>query len=297
MRALPTALKAALDSGLTTLCHCWRVTRTDGVVLGFTDHDGAIEFDGVMHEARTGLNAEAAESALGLSIDSQPVSGALSSDAITDEDIERGLYDGAEVTVWLVDWREPSNRLLLSKGRIGEIRRGDGAFEAEVVGLSEVLNQPYSRAYLPTCDRRLGDAKCGVDLESPLYSGTGTVSAVQESQRFVAAGLDAFERGWFDNGRIEWTSGANAGLSGHVKLHTGFGDGAAIELWLSPPMPVAPGDGFVIRAGCDKTLRTCREKFANLLNFRGFPHMPGDDWVASYVKEQGPHDGGSLVGG
>ncbi len=39
MRAVPAALQSKLDSGVTTLCRCWIVTRRDGVVQGFTDHD------------------------------------------------------------------------------------------------------------------------------------------------------------------------------------------------------------------------------------------------------------------
>ena len=296
MRTLPQGLKDALASGATTLCRCWRLTRRDGVVMGFTDHDRPVSFDGVSYEPGSGFSGEAIESAMGLGVDSHAVQGALSSSAITDEDVERGLYDGAEVELWLVDWQEPANRLLLTRGSIGEIRRRSGVFEAEVVGLAEKLNQPYGRAYLPTCDRRLGDAKCGVDLTSPLYNAGGTVTALLDPQRFTVSGLDAFSRGWFDNGRFVWSSGANAGGEAHVKTHLTPSTGATIELWLSPPLPVAVGDMFEITAGCDKTFATCKEKFDNILNFRGFPHMPGDDWVTAYVKEAGQHDGGSLLG-
>lgn len=294
MRALPQTMRDALASGATTHARCWAVTRTDGVVLGFTDHDRPLSFDGITFEASTGLNAEAVESSTGLSADSHAVTGALSSEAITDEDIERGFYDGAEVVLWLVDWRDPASRLLLSRGHIGEIRRGRAAFEAEVVGLAERLNQPYGRAYLHACDRRLGDAKCGVDLSDPAYLGTGVVEALIDPHRFMVSGLEGFERGWFDGGRLEWTSGANAGVEGHVKTHLAPSGGATVELWLTPPLPVTAGDGFTVTAGCDKRIETCKGKFNNLMNFRGFPHMPGDDWAASYVNQKGNHDGGSL---
>ena len=278
MRVLPETLREALESGVTTHCRCWSVTRTDGVVLGFTDHDRPIEFDGITFEARAGLNAEAVERSTGLSVDSHTVTGALSSAAITDEDIERGFYDGAEVTLW----------------HIGEIRRGRGAFEAEIVGLAERLNRPYGRAYLHACDRRLGDSRCGVDLSQAAYRGTAVVEAVIDPQRFAVSGLAGFARGWFDGGALAWTSGANAGVEGHVKTHLAPDGGATVELWLSPPLSVSAGDGFTVTAGCDKRRETCRAKFDNLLNFRGFPHMPGDDWAAGYVDNGGEHDGGSL---
>lgn len=296
MRAVPQSLSDTLQSGVTTLCRCWSVTRRDGVVLGFTDHDRPVAFDGLVFEADAAFNAEAVESATGLSADTHTVTGALSSAAITDADIERGFYDGAKVTLWLVDWKQVDSRLLLSRGLVGEIRRGKGAFEAEIVGLSEVLNQPFGRAFLHGCDRRLGDAKCGVDLTAPVYRGAAVVTAVIDGQQFAVSGLENYAPGWFSGGRLVWDSGANAGVEGHVKTHAAPGGSATVELWLTPPMPVAAGDGFTVTAGCDKTAETCRDRFANLLNFRGFPHMPGDDWAAGYVGTGGEHDGGSLFG-
>lgn len=294
MRSVPQTLIDALSSGVTTLCHCWSVERNDGVVMGFTDHDRELNFEGVAFEPDSGFDTEAIEAATGLSVDTHTVTGALKSTAITDEDVERGFYDGATVTLWRVDWRDPESRLLMSRGRIGEIRRGGAAFEAEVVSLSERLNQPYGRAYLNGCDRRLGDAKCGVDLTLPQYNAIGTVQAVVDAQRLGVSGLAAFSPGWFAGGRLVWTSGANAGVDGQVKSHQFPGGDSVIELWLTPPLPVVAGDGFTITAGCDKVLETCISKFDNLLNFRGFPHMPGDDWAAGYVNTGGQHDGGSL---
>lgn len=296
MRAVPQSLSGALATGVTTLCRCWSVTRTDDVVLGFTDHDRPVSFDGITFEADAALNPEAIESAIGLSVDTHTVTGALSSAAITDEDIERGLYDGAEVTLWLVDWQQVDSRLLLSRGLIGEIRRGRGAFEAEIVGLAEILNQPVGRAYLHACDLRLGESKCGVDLTLPIHRGIAVVTAVIDQQRFAVSGLETYASGWFSGGRMTWDSGANAGAAGHVKTHRALAASATVELWLTPPLPVVLGDQFTVTAGCDKTMQTCKDKFANLLNFRGFPHMPGDDWAAGYVNTDGEHDGGSLFG-
>ena len=294
MRTLPQTLRDALATGCTTLARCWSIVRTDGVVMGVTDHDRSLSFDGITFEASSGFNSAAIESATGLSVDTHTVSGALSSEAITDDDVERGFYDGAEVKLWLVDWRDTDSRLLLSRGHIGEIRRGKLAFEAEVVSLSERLNQPFGRAFIHGCDLRLGEAKCGIDLSLAIYRGTAVVLTVIDPQRVVVSGLEAFSRGWFDGGRLDWTSGANAGVAGHVKTHLVPASGATVELWLTPPLLVLAGDAFTVTAGCDKTKDICIAKFSNLLNFRGFPHMPGDDWAAGYVNSGGQHDGGSL---
>jgi uncharacterized phage protein (TIGR02218 family) len=133
-----------------------------------------------------------------------------------------------------------------------------------------------------------------VDLSLREYRAEGAVLALAAAQQFSADGLQGFAEAWFTGGRLVWTSGANAGLAGHVKSHLLAGPEAMVELWLSPPMPIMPGDVFEVTAGCDKAAATCAAKFGNLLNFRGFPHMPGDDVVASYPSTGGVHDGGSL---
>jgi uncharacterized phage protein (TIGR02218 family) len=293
MRALPDTLDEALRTGVTTLCRAWAVTRTDGVRLGFTDHDRALAFDGLVFEAASGFTASTVEQATGLAVDSHTVAGALRSAAIASVDIERGLYDGAEIVFWLVDWTDPASRLLLARGRIGEIRRGELAFEAEVVGLAELLNQPYGRAYIPACDLRLGEPRCGVDLSDPAYLGRGIVIEASGA-RLTASGLDAFEGGWFARGLLTWTEGANAGQAIHVRAHRTAGGTVTLELWEAPVMPVSAGDAFDVTAGCDKRLETCRAKFANSVSFRGFPHVPGDDWAATYPNIDEVHDGGSL---
>lgn len=297
MREIPAKLQARLDGGATTLARCWHLVRRDGVVMGFTDHDEAIEFGGVICEPGSGFGPSAVEQSSGLSADSHEVSGALTSDRITADDIARGLYGGAEVTLFLVDWQEPEVRVLLSRGLIGEIRRGDALFEAEIAGLADRLGQPFGRAYLPGCSARLGDGECGVDLMQPEYRGLGVVTELRGSQLFMASGLGGFSRDWFAGGRLVWRSGANEGLEGHVKAHPVGGEKAVVELWLSPPMGPAVGDEFEVFAGCDRTAAMCSAKFDNMLNYRGFPQMPGDDAVAGYPAKGDAHDGGSLFRG
>lgn len=294
MRVLPEALQAALDSGASRLARCWTLTRRDGVVMGFTDHDRDVTFEGIVFEAESGLAQGAADAATGLAADTHDVTGALSSDRITDIDVAKGLYDGAEVAHYLVDWTDPETHALLSRGHIGEIRRSGQAFEAEITGLADRLNQPVGRAYVHSCECRLGELKCGIDLDNPNFKGTGTLADVTSPGAFLVSGLGGFANSWFIGGNVRWISGANAGLEGHVKSHVTGADVTAIELWLAPPVAAQPGDTFEVTAGCDKTAATCREKFDNILNFRGFPHMPGDDVAASYPNSGGAHNGRSL---
>jgi uncharacterized phage protein (TIGR02218 family) len=62
------------------------------------------------------------------------------------------------------------------------------------------------------------------------------------------------------------------------------------------PRPIEVGDTFDITAGCDKRLETCRDRFSNVVNFGGFPHMPGNDYALAYAKQGDRNDGGSLNG-
>lgn len=297
MRAIDPELQARLDSGATRLCRCWLVRRRDEGTFGFTDHDRDLAFDGMAFRASSGMDASALQSATGLSVDNAQAVGALSDAGVTEEDVRAGRYDRAEIWHWLVDWERTDLRVLLFRGSFGEIRRSDGAFEVELRGLAEALNAPVGRSILRTCDRTLGDAKCGFDVGQSGFSAEGTVAAGSGGATIVAHDLDGFADGWFTQGVVVWLTGGNAGQRGAVKADRKDAAGVRrIALWQAPGRPMAAGERFRIVAGCDKRAETCRKKFGNLLNFRGFPLIPGDDWVTAYPKEGANHDGSSLLG-
>ena len=297
MRKLEPEIEALLGAETITLCRCWKLIRTDGVALGFTDHDRPLSFEDVEFEPETGFEGTELEATLGLAVDNQAALGALRSDAIREADILRGVYDGAQVLRWVVDFTDPSKRVMLSTGTVGEIRRGDVAFEVEILGLSEALNRPVGRVYQRSCDARLGDARCGVALEGAFVQ-TGEILGVQDARRFSIQGEAAgAEAGWFDQGVIEWTSGVNEGLTGSVRRFYAQSGQMVVDLWNTPASGVEAGDAFRLLAGCDKTSSTCKAKFANLENFRGFPLMPGEDWSTAYPRSDEIHDGGSLFNG
>ena len=290
MRDIPPALQAHLDGGATTLAKCWRVVRADGVVQGFTEHDRDVTFDGVAHRAATGFAGSAIGAQLGLAVGDQEIAGVLSADGIDAGALEAGAYDGAAVSTWLVNWADVSQRVLLARGEIGEVRRGALGFEAALRSVAAQLNVPVGRTYQPVCDAVLGDARCGVDLTDGTMRGGGVVVASADGRVLTVSGLGGFGDGWFTGGVIQWTGGANAGLRGEVRAH----GGGTIELWRAAPRPVAEGDTFFVTAGCDKRFASCCTKFANSARFHGFPHMPGNDWVAGYPVSGEIHDGTSL---
>ncbi|WP_454915817.1 DUF2163 domain-containing protein [Xanthobacter sediminis] len=294
MRTLAPALAGHLAGGVTTLCHGWRLTRRDGVVLGFTDHDRDLPLDGLVLKAVSGIAASENATAEGLAVTGAELSGALTADALTEDDLAAGLYDGAAVELFLVNWADPDMRLLLRQGTIGEVRRADGRFTAEIRALTDGLNQTRGRIYGARCDADLGDGRCTVDLSA--YSGRGTVRAVEGALRLSVSGLAAFAAETLARGRLTFASGANAGFSTEIKGHGRDGGTALLRLWQRPPFPVSVGDEVEVTAGCDKLFSTCRDRFANAGNFRGFPHMPGNDFVISVaVPGEGGYDG-SVIG-
>lgn len=295
MKDLPPGLADHVAGEVTTLCRCWRLVRSDGVVLGFTDHDRDLSFEGITHAAASGLTGSRVEQTLGLSVDGLEVVGALMDDALTDQDLACGLWDNAALTIYVVDWSDPANRVIQFAGSIGEVSRTRSAFSAEIRSLSHVLAQSRGRLYQRACDADVGDGRCRVDLTDPAFCGIGTVIEVYSDRAFRVSGLDAFASDWFARGALTWASGANAAALMEVRSHV-VGNGIVLELTETMPLAVGVGDTFTVTAGCDKSFDNCREKFANRLNFRGFPHMPGNDWITGYPTQGQGNGGGSLVG-
>lgn len=294
MRTIPPGLAAHLATGATTLCHCWRIVRGDGVVLGFTDHDEDLLFGGTQFRAGSFEGTEI-EQRFGLAATGSELHGALSDDAISENDLVAGKYDAARVELYLVDWSNVENRILQRSGDIGEVRREGAAFAAEIRGLAHQLDQETGRIYAASCDADLGDKRCKIDLDDAAYRGEGEIAIVQGSALFVASGLDAFDDAWFSRGKLIWSSGANDGVAVEVKVHRTDGESVTLALWQMPSQAMQAGDTFVVTAGCDKRFETCRARFANVLNFRGFPHMPGNDFVVGYAVPGEPgHDGSPL---
>jgi uncharacterized phage protein (TIGR02218 family) len=288
MRPVPSALQVKLDSGVTTLAHAWKLTRRDGVVMGFTDHDRDLVIDGVVCRAGTGFTSSEATSRFDLSVDGAEISGALADDSLTDADLAAGRYDAAQVETWLVDWSDPSLKVLTARCTLGEVRREGQAFVAELRGLADLLSQESGRLYTARCGADLGDARCKVDLTNPALRGIGAVSGVEGTSIFVASGLDGFADGWFSLGRLLWSSGANAGLAIEIKEHRL----ARLTLWQAMPEAIAIGDAFMVTAGCDKSFATCRARFANTDNFRGFPQIPGNDFLLASPVQGAPGNNG-----
>ncbi|HEX3754556.1 MAG TPA: DUF2163 domain-containing protein [Rhizomicrobium sp.] len=292
MKTLPDGLQAHLDGGATTLAWCWKLTRRDSVVQGFTDHDRPLTFEGVTYSAVSGFTASEVQSSLDLVVDNLTLAGALSSATLNEGDLAAGLYDNAGVEIWRVNWSAPDQRVLMRAGSLGEVTRNGHAFQAEIRGLAQALNQPVGRAFGSLCDADLGDARCS----AAIVATAGTVAVASDGRRFTATGLDSFASGYFTGGKLSFTSGANAGRAMEVKRHALGGGIVSIELWQTMSQAVLAGDAFTVTPGCDKLFATCKAKFNNAVNFRGYPYMPGNDAVMAGPAANQTLDGGSRYG-
>ena len=280
MRSVDPELLAHLKSGVTTTCRCWQLTRTDDVSLGFTDHDRALSFGGVTFSAVDGLEASGDVTRAGLGVGGLEIAGALSSASLDAGELQDGRYDGATVTLWLVNWADVSERVVLRRGTLGEVTRADGGFSAEVRGPMQALETVRGRVIATGCDADLGDARCKVNL------GALEVSAAVHSVDGAGVrvtGIAHLAAGHLAGGLAVVTSGAAAGARRLVVAHTV--DALGRVLTLREPLPgLAQGDALTVTPGCDKRFDTCRAKFANGLNFQGFPYLPGNDRAFSYPR-------------
>lgn len=272
MKNLRAAYQNALDSGVTTLCYCVRIERTDGVVLRFTDHDRDLEMaNGAVYKPDAG-GADA--SAIRYETTGQPATmdleGALTVNGVSRADIAAGLFDHAAVYLFRTLWDDPiEDDEPLAKGYWGKTELRDNSYQVEWVSLSSLLDQRIGRVHSNTCDADLGDSRCKVNLANFTHSGTVTAA----TSRGEFSGDTGQSDDYYGAGLVTFTSGDNAGISREVATYAG----GTFGMWQAFPFAVQVGDTFEAQAGCRKRFETdCQGKFSNAVNFQGFPFIPGE---------------------
>lgn len=265
-----------------TIATFWRVTRTDGTIFGFTNHDVAKQIDGVIYEAFSGFTASELATNSTLSVDNMEVEGLFDSSGITDADLEAGLWDNAAIHIFEANYVALAWTNTLLTGWLGQVRHNRGLFVAELRSLMSKVQKSVGDVITPTCRYKLGDLNCKVDLDA-ITEHDVPVSAVTSRLVIVSAVLasisPAYAADHFSWGVITFTTGANAGFSMDVKQYAADG---TITLQLPFPYTVAVNDEFSISPGCNKLLKTgpgeylgdCKVKFDNVVNFGGEPEVP-----------------------
>ena len=271
MKAQSTALAAHRAGGTTTLAYCWLVTRLYGAVYTFTSHSQDIIYSGRTYLAAPGFTPTAMAGSADLAVTNLEVIGPINTATISEDDVMAGRWDHASVEVFEVNYNDLSmGRMLLSSGTLGHISTGKNEFKAEQRGIEQLLQQPVGRVYAPGCDATVGDARCGINL--PAITENGTVVASNTQRVFSSTGVTQMID-WFGGGVVTWLTGANAGLRMEVQ-NSNAGD---FQLVLAMPYVIATGDTFTASPGCRKNFNVCRAKYSNVINYRGFPFLPGND--------------------
>jgi uncharacterized phage protein (TIGR02218 family) len=371
MKTATTQMAAHLNSDCTTLASLYKITRKDGQVFTFTDHDKDIVYGGSTYEASLGFSPTAIQNKADLSVDNQEITAFIDSAVIKESDIRFGIWDAADVEIRLVNWADLSmGEIKMRKGELGNVHMKNGTLTAEFFGITNKLQVLQGRTFGPACDAELGDTRCkatvpvennsinysqdahhivpnaglagaagyysnlsagqitvqnvnGVSLSSQTGSGTiaatGTVisisTAVQSGgntvytfslasgpppkagQTIVISGMSnvvdngtfaisfvlgngtpIWVAGYYDDGILTFTSGINSGLSFQIATWDGITLALKNSLFSAP----SNGDTFTISPGCAHNMTDCVTKFNNLVNFRGFPSIPGQDSVLQY---------------
>lgn len=313
MKTISPALATHLAGSNTTLCTLWKVIRTDGVVLGFTDLDQPLTYtdndvdtysspviNTVVYEPDSGATASATDNNSDMTVSNQELVGFLDSPRITEKDIVAGKYDWCVVEIRMVNYMDLTmGDLLIKKATIGNLKIKNHQFTAELRGLEFYLGTNIGETYGPTCRADLGDSRCTKDMT--LYIQTGVVVSETDLRTFAPAAYplgspagplvmrgsttptDPAPDGWFTGGVVTWLTGANEGYL----MEVGTWDGTSVELFENLPYPIVAGDTFTIEPGCNKSDSDCQNKFNNIANMRGENRIPGMDQILIYPNANG----------
>jgi|CXWL01.1.fsa_nt_gi uncharacterized phage protein (TIGR02218 family) len=269
MIILPSAAQTHLSGDALTVAFCIEIAKIDGTFLRLTSHSASLIVASNTYHADVGSDATAIKLVNNMSVGGGDMSTLIKSSFITEADILAGKYNGADYKIFIVDFTQPDLwQVTLTTGLLGELKIEGEQFTTELRSLSQKLNKVIGEYYSPGCRAQLYDARCTVNPAAFSYSGV--VETVTDNASFTGTPTKAAD--FFKYGRVLWLTGANAGLVSEIKTS---GAAKEIVLFIDANAPIAIGDTYTIREGCDKNFQTCKTKFSNHLNFRGEPHIPG----------------------
>ncbi|MEM1376204.1 MAG: DUF2163 domain-containing protein [Pseudomonadota bacterium] len=283
MRDLPPELQEMLRGPASTVCSAWIIARTDNEQIGLTDHDKSISIGNIQCDPMDGADRSAIEASLGANSDTGDLTGILYSDAITEADIQDGMYDDAVISHYAVDWNSPEAFVLLRQFRMGEITHGSGYYSVELRGSSTVLSRPNGRVFSQDAPKR--DANGGVVFSATVVEqiSARTLKLSFEEDVTVAQLQRA--------GLRHSPSNAHAFISSATAIGSGL-----YEVRLSASLgDMSTMDHVEIIEGFDGTFEAFKQRYGDGADFRGFPHMPGNYQVLNYIDEDTVFDGKPIV--
>lgn len=259
----------------TTLTRCLRIERRDGKIIALTDHDKNLLIENIHYQSATGYTPTGISTHDQGAVNTVDVEGILSIAGVARDDIAAGFFDGAKIFIFEVNYSDLSQGILpLMSGFWGECQLHDNDYVTEFRSLSEALQTTIGELYSTTCRAQLGDQRCGVNLNDLAVEGVVTKVDKNHRRQFMAEGFDQSNDD-FQYGRITWKRGQNKNLSMEIKNF--MLESKQFQLVQATPYPIEVGDIFRAYPGCDKILSTCKNRFNNVVNFRGEPFIPGLD--------------------
>lgn len=282
MKTIPSGLLAHYATGSTRLAVAARVTRSDGEVIGFTSHDEDQTIDGVQYIAAQGMEDSQVVTSAGLAVDNLEMRALDDGTVFSQSDVIGGRWNGAKFLLFRYCWADLTLGVEpLIAGVFGNVTLQRGSVIAELRGIQQYLQQAVGNVTTKTCRARVADyptpnGKNLCRLDSDDWLENGTVTSVTSRSVFAASGIaNAGTADYYGSGIVTWLTGANTGLQKKIRVHA---VGGALTLILPMPADIQVGDTFTAMPGCRGRLQDdCRDKFDNVLNFQGEPHLPGVD--------------------
>jgi uncharacterized phage protein (TIGR02218 family) len=285
-RTLTSGMQLHLASRSHSRCTMLLMVLRDGTAIGVTDHDRDIAYDlteagvgEVTYESGTGILRSDIVLMAGLDADNVEFEGPIG-DTVSLEAVLGGRFNRARIWLFEVNWKAPSDGAIkMLAGNITDARPEGGKFIFEVRSDFDRYNQIVGELITNSCKADFGDARCGVTPESI----TGTVTSVTDALNFVVSFAGSYADGYFHLGEVVPLTGANAGGL-PVEVFAWYATG---QVMLFAPFASEPaiGDTFTIKRGCSKlrksddaSIPTCLT-YNNVINFRGYPEVPGSDKV------------------
>lgn len=279
-RTLSAALTGHIATRSQTRCKMLLLDLEDGTTIGITDHDKPLDFDigdgSVTYDAGTGILTSNVAMSCGLDADNYEVTGPIS-ETVTLDAIVGGRFNRARARLFEVNWKDLSQGAIkLLSGNVSEARVEGGKFTLEIRSDVDRYNSTVGRVITDQCDADFAD---GIQCHATATSIVGTVTAVTDAMRFTVSFAGSYADTFFNKGTVQFLTGAMAGTR-KVEIESWTAAGVIV---LFAPLVEAPviGDTATVMNGCydpatgESKSRTACMSFGQILNFRGYPEVPG----------------------
>jgi uncharacterized phage protein (TIGR02218 family) len=283
MKSISPSLESHLDQEVTTIATCWLITRQDGVQFGFTDHDRDLVVDGITYQAESSYSRTAVTSGSDFSVDNLEVSGILDSEILNETEMRNGLFNRADVYIFVVNWMNLSQgHLKIRRGWFGEVTlQSNGTFTTEIRGLTQAISHNFIELFSPECRADFCDSRCKLNIVD--YEDSAVVETSPNRETILLeVGYTAPTQG-LSFGTVEFVDGENAGRSIEIIGYNSLT--RQVDLFEPLPYAILPGTLVKVAPGCDKSLARCKD-YDNVINRQAEDYVPGNDELLQYPDAQ-----------